>query len=114
MGMDTYVGDRGIMLSGGQKQRIIIARELFRNPNVLILDEATSALDSESELNIQKSIESLKGKITVIIIAHRLSTIRNVDQIYLIDKGLIIQNGTYDEMEKEINSKFSELTKLQA
>ena len=114
MGMDTYVGDRGIMLSGGQKQRIIIARELFRNPNVLILDEATSALDSESELNIQKSIESLKGKITVIIIAHRLSTIRNVDQIYLIDKGSIIQNGTYDEMEKEINSKFSELTKLQA
>ena len=112
-GFNTMVGDKGIMLSGGQKQRIIIARELYRNPKLLILDEATSALDTESELNIQKSIDSLKGKMTVIIIAHRLSTIKNVDQIYLVDKGEIVQKGTYSEMKNLVNSKFSKLTKLQ-
>jgi len=112
-GFNTMVGDKGIMLSGGQKQRIIIARELYRNPKLLILDEATSALDTESELNIQKSIDSLKGKMTVIIIAHRLSTIKNADQIYLVDKGEIVQKGTYSEMKNLVNSKFSKLTKLQ-
>ena len=113
LGLNTTVGERGIMLSGGQKQRIIIARELFRNPKILILDEATSALDSESELNIQKSIESLKGKVTLIIIAHQLSTIKKVDQIYLIEKGKIIEKGTFNEMKKSLSSKFNKLTKLQ-
>ena len=75
-GFDSMVGDRGILLSGGQRQRLFVARELFRKPNLLILDEATSALDSESEKEIQKSIDNLKGKITVIVIAHRLSTIK--------------------------------------
>ena len=112
-GLDTVVGDRGILLSGGQKQRIFIARELFRNPNILILDEATSALDSESEKNIQDSIESLKGKITVIIIAHRLSTIKKVDNIYLLDKGKIIEKGSYDDLKNDKNSKFSEIVELQ-
>ena len=112
-GFNTVVGDRGILLSGGQKQRIFIARELFRNPNILILDEATSALDSESEKNIQESIESLKGKITVIIIAHRLSTIRKVDNIYLLDKGKIIEKGNYEKLKNDNNSKFSEIVELQ-
>jgi ABC-type multidrug transport system fused ATPase/permease subunit len=112
-GFNTVVGDRGILLSGGQKQRIFIARELFRNPNILILDEATSALDSESEKNIQDSIESLKGKITVIIIAHRLSTIKKVDNIYLLDKGKIIEKGSYDDLKNDKNSKFSEIVELQ-
>jgi len=112
-GFNTVVGDRGILLSGGQKQRIFIARELFRNPNILILDEATSALDSESEKNIQYSIESLKGKITVIIIAHRLSTIKKVDNIYLLDKGKIIEKGSYDDLKNDKNSKFSEIVELQ-
>ena len=112
-GFNTDVGDRGILLSGGQKQRIFIARELFRNPNILILDEATSALDSESEKNIQDSIESLKGKITVIIIAHRLSTIKKVDNIYLLDKGKIIEKGSYDDLKNDNNSKFSEIVELQ-
>ena len=112
-GFNTVVGDRGILLSGGQKQRIFIARELFRNPNILILDEATSALDSESEKNIQDSIESLKGKITVIIIAHRLSTIKKVDNIYLLDKGKIIEKGSYDDLKNDNNSKFSEIVELQ-
>lgn len=112
-GFNTVVGDRGILLSGGQKQRIFIARELFRNPNILILDEATSALDSESEKNIQESIESLKGKITVIIIAHRLSTIKKVDNIYLLDKGKIIEKGNYDDLKNDNNSKFSGIVELQ-
>ena len=112
-GFDTVVGDRGILLSGGQKQRIFIARELFRNPNILILDEATSALDSESEKNIQDSIESLKGKITVIIIAHRLSTIKKVDNIYLLDKGKIIEKGSYEYLKNDNNSKFNEIVELQ-
>jgi subfamily B ATP-binding cassette protein MsbA len=112
-GFDTRVGDRGILLSGGQKQRIFIARELYRKPSLLILDEATSSLDSESEKSIQESIELLKGKVTVIVIAHRLSTIKNVDQIYLIDKGKLIEHGTYDELINNNNSKFSKLANLQ-
>ena len=112
-GFDTIVGDRGILLSGGQKQRIFIARELFRDPDLLILDEATSSLDSESEKSIQESIELLKGKITVIVIAHRLSTIKNVDNIYLVDKGKIIESGTYNELINNVNSKFKKLASLQ-
>ena len=112
-GFDTMVGDRGILLSGGQKQRIFIARELYRKPSLLILDEATSSLDSESEKSIQESIELLKGKVTVIVIAHRLSTIKNVDQIYLIDKGKLIEHGTYEELINNNNSKFSKLATLQ-
>lgn len=112
-GFNTLVGDRGILLSGGQKQRIFIARELYRKPDILILDEATSSLDSESEKSIQESIELLKGKITVIVIAHRLSTIKNVDMIYLLQKGKIIEKGTYIELKNNIKSRFSQLASLQ-
>lgn len=112
-GFDTIVGDRGILLSGGQKQRLFIARELFRKPSLLILDEATSSLDSESEKNIQASIEMLKGKITVIIIAHRLSTIKNVDKIYLMKNGRIIEQGSYDELKSNETSEFSKLANHQ-
>jgi ABC-type bacteriocin/lantibiotic exporter with double-glycine peptidase domain len=94
-GYETLVGDRGVRLSGGQRQRLFIARELFRKPSLLILDEATSALDSASERYIQKSIDALKGRITVIIIAHRLSTIRNVDYVYVFDKGQLVEHGPY-------------------
>ena len=112
-GLNTIVGDRGMLLSGGQRQRIFIARELFRKPKILILDEATSALDSESEKSIQESIEFLAGKVTVIVISHRLSTIRSVDQIYILDKGKIIEQGSYDELKNNSKSKFSKLVKLQ-
>ena len=89
------------------------ARELFRNPQILIFDEATSALDSQSELAIQKSIESIKGDRTVIIISHRLSTITNVDKIYVLDNGSIIEEGNYKELSSDEDSKFSQFVNLQ-
>lgn len=89
----TMVGERGVQLSAGQRQRIIIARVLARRPQILILDEATSALDNESETQIQKVIENLKNKVTVLIIAHRLSTIINSDRLLVLDNGKIVEEG---------------------
>ena len=89
-GKNTLLGSNGINLSGGQKQRISIARELYKEIDLLIMDEATSALDSKTELEIQENISSLKGTFTMIIIAHRLSTIRNADLIVLMDAGEIV------------------------
>lgn len=113
-GFNTVVGDRGVRLSGGQRQRVFIARELFKKPSLLILDEATSALDSESESFIQKSIDDLKGSMTVVIIAHRLSTIRNVDYIYVLDKGRIVEHGSYDELTLVENGHFKEMVEMQS
>ena len=103
-GFSTLVGDRGIRLSGGQKQRICIARELFRKPDLLIFDEATSSLDIKSEREIQKSIDSIKGKTTIIIISHRLSTLRKVDKLFLIADGIIKEEGNYDSLISNENS----------
>ncbi|MFC2167173.1 ABC transporter ATP-binding protein [Acidobacteriota bacterium] len=97
-GYATVLGDRGQKLSGGQRQRITVARALIRSPELFIFDEATSALDSESEKLIQKSIEELSKKKTIIIIAHRISTIKNADIIYVMDSGQIIESGTYEEL----------------
>ena len=113
-GFESHVGDRGIHLSGGQKQRLFIARELFREPNLLILDEATSALDSGSEKEIQKSIDSLKGEISVVVIAHRLSTIRNIDLVYVLENGKIIESGSYQELANAKESNFSKIIALQS
>jgi subfamily B ATP-binding cassette protein MsbA len=107
------VGDRGVSLSGGQKQRIAIARELYRNPKILILDEATSALDSETEKSIIESLEELNGKITIIVIAHRLSTIKNSDVINIIEDGKIIESGSYNELIKNASSRMNEFIKMQ-
>jgi len=112
-GYQTVVGDRGLRLSGGQKQRLFIARELYRGPCLLILDEATSALDSKSERQIQDSIDNLKGKITVIIIAHRLATIRNVDYVYAVKSGRVIEKGSYDYLSKREGSYLSQLLTMQ-
>lgn len=109
---DTMLGNNGVNLSGGQKQRISIARELFKQADIIVMDEATSALDSETERSIQKSIENLHGNCTVIVIAHRLSTIKNVDEIYLLDKGQIIANGNFEEM-IETSAKFKRMVALQ-
>ncbi len=112
-GYDTEIGDRGITLSGGQCQRLHIARELYKKPSILILDEATSDLDSESELLIQESIDSLKGKMTTLVIAHRLSTIQHVDYIYVMAKGAVVEEGTYEELANDGGSKFYRMLKLQ-
>ena len=111
-GYETLVGDRGVRLSGGQRQRLFIARELFRNPSLLILDEATSSLDLESERKIQKSIDFLKGSITILLITHRLSTIKNVDNILLIDKGSVIQEGNFEILSSAKSDLFYKLLKL--
>ncbi len=113
-GYQTIVGDRGVRLSGGQRQRLFIARELYKNPNLLILDEATSSLDTESERYIQKSIDALKGAMTVVIIAHRLSTIKNSDLIYVIEEGRIIESGTYDDLTLNRKSRFSKMVAIQS
>ncbi|MFA4941730.1 MAG: ABC transporter ATP-binding protein [Patescibacteria group bacterium] len=102
----TLIGERGVLLSAGQRQRIVIARVLARKPKILIMDEATSALDNESELKIQKIIEDLKGKITVLVVAHRLSTIVNSDRLLVIDKGKIIEEGRPEELLKDKETYF--------
>lgn len=97
-GYDTIVGDRGVLLSGGQRQRLGLARALLGRRALLILDEATSALDSESEEEILKVIRALRGQMTVIVIAHRLSTVRDCDVIFVLDKGLVVEAGSWTKL----------------
>jgi ATP-binding cassette, subfamily B, bacterial MsbA len=97
-GLDTVVGDRGVLLSGGQRQRIAIARALLKDAPLLILDEATSALDSESERHIQSALERLMRTRTTLVIAHRLSTVERADRILVLDQGRIIESGKHAEL----------------
>lgn len=100
-GLDTQIGERGILLSGGQKQRLAIARAFVKNAPIVILDEATSALDTKSEHVVQEALDNLMKNRTVIVIAHRLSTIQNADNIVVINDGKIVENGTHENLIKK-------------
>jgi ATP-binding cassette subfamily B protein len=111
-GYDTIIGERGQKLSGGQRQRLSIARAVLKNPPIMILDEATSAVDNETEAAIQRSLRKIAIGRTTIIIAHRLSTITHADQIYVVDQGRIVENGTSSEL-IDLRGFFSNLWKVQ-
>ena len=110
---DTIVGERGIKLSGGQRQRIAIARALLKDPAILILDEATSSLDSESERLVQDALETLMENRTSIIIAHRLATIRKADRILVLDRGVIAEQGSHEELMELESGIYKNLSTLQ-
>jgi ABC-type multidrug transport system fused ATPase/permease subunit len=110
---ESIVGDKGIKLSGGQRQRIAIARAFLKNAPILVLDEATSALDSETEIAIQKSFDKLSRGRTTIAIAHRLSTLRNMDRIVVIDKGVIVEQGTHNALLRK-KGKYYHLWQMQS
>jgi len=111
-GLETILGDRGVLVSGGERQRIALARALLRNPSLLILDEATSSLDSENEKRIQNAIEKLHGQITILVISHRLSTIRGADVIHVIEEGRLVESGTWDTLITK-NGRLRDLCKAQ-
>lgn len=111
-GLDTQVGENGVLLSGGQRQRIAIARAMLRDAPVLILDEATSALDTESEKAIQKGLDNLRQNRTSVVIAHRLSTIESADQILVVDQGRIVERGTHQSL-LELNGMYAKLYQMQ-
>lgn len=112
LGYQTKVGERGTMLSGGQRQRIAIARALLNSPRILILDEATSSLDTESERRFQKNLQQISRDRTTFIIAHRLSTVRNADCILVLDRGIIVEQGTHEQLIKS-GGLYSQLAQQQ-
>ena len=112
-GYDTYIGDRGMNLSGGQRQRLSIARAVLKNPPILILDEATSSLDTESEKLVQDALSKIMSNRTSVVIAHRLSTIQDADEIVVLVKGNIVEQGKHDELIAK-NGVYKRLTDLQS
>ncbi|MDP0589096.1 MAG: lipid A export permease/ATP-binding protein MsbA [Candidatus Endonucleobacter bathymodioli] len=111
-GMDTLIGENGVLLSGGQRQRISIARAILKDAPILILDEATSALDTESERHIQAALDEVMKNRTTLVIAHRLSTIENADKIIVMDRGCIVETGNHTELLAQ-NGYYAKLHKMQ-
>jgi len=111
-GLETIVGERGIKLSGGQRQRIAIARAILKDPAILLLDEATSSLDAESEHVVQDALDKLMANRTSIIIAHRLSTVKDVDRIFVIDDGAVIEQGSHNELSQKEEGVYTHLVHL--
>ncbi|MFM2376530.1 MAG: hypothetical protein RLZZ165_1627 [Bacteroidota bacterium] len=112
-GLDTLVGERGVKLSGGQRQRIAIARAILKNPAILILDEATSSLDAGTEHLVQQALDLLMVGRTTLVIAHRLGTIRNVDRIYVLDHGQVVEAGSHQQLTANPEGFYSKLVALQ-
>jgi ABC-type multidrug transport system fused ATPase/permease subunit len=113
-GINTLIGEKGHRVSGGERQRIGIARAICKDPQILIFDEATSSLDTKTEASIQRALNTQLENKTVIIIAHRLTTLQNVNNIYVFDKGSIVEQGTFEDLSNNKSSKFYELNKIQA
>jgi ATP-binding cassette subfamily C protein len=113
-GVDTVIGDRGVLLSGGERQRIALARALLRRPRLLILDEATNALDSENEGRIQQAIERLQHHTTIVLITHRLATVRLADAIHVIERGQIVESGSWPDLMRKADGRFRQLCQLQS
>ena len=106
-GYNTRIGASGISLSGGQRQRILIARSVYKDPELLFFDEATSALDANNERTIMENMERFYEGRTVVVVAHRLSTVRNADQIIVLDKGQLIEQGTHEELTRARGAYFT-------
>ncbi len=114
LGVDTPIGEKGYALSGGERQRVGIARAICKNAQILLLDEATSALDSQTEEKVMNGIyNELSKEKTLIIIAHRISTLKGADKILIFDNGKIVEQGSYQDLKEDSNSKFSQLLKFQ-
>lgn len=111
--LESLIGEKGGNLSGGQRQRLAIARALYREPSLLILDEATSALDSESERIVQKALEELRGSVAMLVVAHRLQTVKYADRILVLDKGRIVESGTWNELMSSSDGALRKLAKAQ-
>ena len=112
-GVETYIGERGILLSGGQKQRVAIARAFLKNAPIVILDEATSALDNKSEEIVQRAIDNLMKDKTVFVIAHRLSTVKNANRIAVINEGSLVELGSHEELMAIPNGQYRTLYNMQ-
>ncbi len=112
-GLDTVVGDRGVLVSGGERQRLSLARALLRRAGGLVLDEATSSLDSETERRIQHAIEDLHRQLTIIIVTHRLSMISGADEIHVLDGGKLVESGTWESLLANQGGRFSDLCRAQ-
>jgi ATP-binding cassette subfamily C protein len=112
-GLATVVGDRGVLLSGGERQRLTLARALVGRPDLLILDEATSSLDSENERRIREAISRLHHQTTIVVITHRLSVVRNADRIWLLERGRIVESGSWDDLVTCSTGRFRELCAAQ-
>lgn len=113
-GLDTVIGDRGVLLSGGERQRLALARALLRRPQLLVLDEATNALDYENESRIQLAIERLRQHMTIVVITHRMNTVRGADAIHVLDGGTLVESGTWNGLLARAGGRFRQLYDAQA
>jgi ATP-binding cassette subfamily B protein len=111
-GYNTIVGERGQKLSGGQRQRVSIARAIVSKPPVLIFDEATSSVDNETESSIQRSLAKIAKDHTIFVIAHRLSTVRHADNIFVLHKGVVVENGKHDDL-LQLDGHYAKLWRVQ-